>query len=103
MVSTAALTSFPHKIGLFVALLITLITDAFAIAYVIETRKRCVMSQQRSSQVIKQQGLQRNDNLNLGYRESPSDLGWTLIALAIADIILATIICGLTEFTHLLP
>lgn len=88
MVSNAAKHSLPHKIGLFVSLFITLITDVLAITYVVLTRKKC-----------QEDRLLKNDRRQ---SQSKTDLGWTLVGLAIADIILATLICGLTEYTRFL-
>ena len=88
MVSTAARDLLSHKIGLYVALLVTLITDAMAIAYVVETRKKCHVQRQ----VRRSSPAKRNQ----------ADLGWTLVGLAAADILLATIICGLLEYTRFL-
>ena len=80
MVSTAARHYFPHKIGLYVAFCFTLIMDAFAITYVVQSRKKC--------------------RKNLRQTQSKTDLGWMLVGLAVADIILAIVICGLTEYTR---
>lgn len=83
MVSRAATESFWHRVGLFVALLVTLTTDALAIAYVAETRKKCARPRQQN-------------------RADQTDLGWTLVGLAAADILLATIICVMVGHTHFL-
>ena len=75
------MTTLWHRVGLFIALLVTLSTDAIAIAYVAETRKKCAQPSQRN-------------------RGDQTDLGWTLVGLAAADILLATIVCVMAGYTH---
>ncbi len=79
MVSTAALSSTFHEVGLLIAICITIVIDVLAIVYVSRTRKDCHKVAQ-----------------------TESNMGWLLISLAVVDIVLAISIVYLTEQDRLI-